>query len=72
MAKAPKPKSPTYNIGDQVVIKSGGPTMTVEKPVCNHSSGEFIGTYKCQWFAGKKLDTGTFPEASLEAFVPKS
>ncbi|EMO4161994.1 YodC family protein [Morganella morganii] len=71
MAKAPKPNEPIYNIGDQVVIKSGGPTMTVEKPMCNFSSGNFTGDYKCQWFAGKKLNSGTFPEESLELYVPK-
>ncbi|EMP1177121.1 DUF2158 domain-containing protein [Morganella morganii] len=71
MAKAPKSNNPIYGIGDLVVIKSGGPTMTIEKPICHASQGHFLGTYKCQWFAGKKLDTGIFPENSLEIYVPK-
>ena len=25
----------------------------------------FTGLYQCQWFAGKKLDSGEFQEASL-------
>lgn len=71
MAKAPQQRTPIYKIGDQVVLKSGGPVMTVEKPMRNLSSDEFLGTYKCQWFAGKKLDTGTFPEDSLQLSAPK-
>lgn len=27
---------------------------------------EFSGKYRCQWFAGKKLENGVFPEQSLE------
>ncbi|EDY5782173.1 DUF2158 domain-containing protein [Salmonella enterica] len=71
MAKASQPPKAIYNVGDLVTIKSGGPVMTIEKPIIGASSKEFIGSYKCQWFAGKKLDTGTFPEASLERYVPK-
>ncbi|MFB4860139.1 YodC family protein [Enterobacter hormaechei subsp. steigerwaltii] len=71
MAQSPQQqKNPVYKIGDQVVIKSGGPVMTIEKPVRNIDQ-IFVGTYKCQWFAGKKLDTGTFPKASLEPYIPK-
>ncbi|QXP22696.1 DUF2158 domain-containing protein [Actinobacillus pleuropneumoniae] len=28
---------------------------------------EFNGYYTCQWFAGKKLEKGRFPEESLES-----
>ncbi len=34
-------------------MKSGGPVMTVEKAFEDDS-------YRCQWFAGKKLETGIF------------
>tara|TARA_R110001583_G_scaffold187532_1_gene348925 strand:- start:2298 stop:2492 length:195 start_codon:yes stop_codon:yes gene_type:complete len=54
-----------YNIGDIVKLKSGGPDMTINRVTTNTSTGEFTGYYHCQWFAGKKLDTGTFPEDSL-------
>ncbi|WP_369920369.1 YodC family protein [Marinomonas polaris] len=54
-----------YNIGDIVKIKSGGPDMTINKVSINVSTEEFTGNYHCQWFAGKKLDTGIFPEDSL-------
>lgn len=33
----------------------------------NFQTKEFNGLYSCQWFAGKKLDSGKFPEESLVA-----
>ena len=51
-----------YKIGDIVKLKSGGPEMTVQiLPDNRHSN------YRCQWFAGKKLESGIFQEDSLEA-----
>lgn len=50
-----------FNIGEIVQLKSGGPEMTVqvvpEKPT---------GLYRCQWFAGKKLESGLFPFNSIK------
>lgn len=43
-----------------VQLKSGGPVMTVQDDTL--SAG-----YRCQWFAGKKLESGFFPEESLVA-----
>ena len=43
-----------FKTGDIVELKSGGPKMTVQ---------EFNGGFQkfvCQWFAGKKLERGTF------------
>jgi uncharacterized protein YodC (DUF2158 family) len=57
--------SNSYNVGDIVKLKSGGPNMTIK--TVHVSYEEFQGTYQCQWFAGKKLDTGAFPEESLVA-----
>jgi uncharacterized protein YodC (DUF2158 family) len=52
----------TFEVGDIVQLKSGGPEMTVqiapEAPAKN---------YKCQWFAGKKLESGVFPADSLKS-----
>jgi uncharacterized protein YodC (DUF2158 family) len=48
----------TYKAGELVVLKSGGPVMTV--------TSENYGTIQCQWFAGKKLESGHFPAVSLE------
>lgn len=61
--------APKYKIGDLVCLKSGGAVMTI----CNYKgsyntelrSENFDGSYACQWFAGKKLDKGFFPEDSL-------
>nr|DAR03073.1 MAG TPA: putative small protein [Inoviridae sp.] len=62
-----------FNVGDIVKLKSGGPDMTVQA-VEKSSTGltidaprEFNGYYTCQWFAGKKLEKGRFPEESLES-----
>lgn len=53
-----KPKS--YEIGDKVKLNTGGPDMTVQATATTPT-----GVYTCQWFAGKKLDSGRFPFASL-------
>ena len=47
--------------GDVVVLKSGGPSMTVK------SVGDYYGTLTawCDWFDGKKATHGTFPVTSL-------
>jgi uncharacterized protein YodC (DUF2158 family) len=58
-------KPNAYNLGDIVKLKSGGPDMTVKEVMINMMKKEFSGNYRCQWFAGKKLDMGTFPQESL-------
>lgn len=60
-----------FNVGDMVKLKSGGPEMTI-RIVRTNTQEFFIGTYTCQWFAGKKLDEGTFPEESLIPVVKAS
>lgn len=57
-----------FNVGDIVRLKSGGPDMTI-RTVVRNTREEFIGFYDCQWFAGKKLESGRFPEESLELIV---
>ena len=49
-----------FTVGEIVQLKSGGPDMTVEEYV------SFAGQYRCQWFGGKKLESGTFPPESLK------
>jgi len=39
-----------FRTGDTVQLKSGGPKMTVEGIISDYD-------VRCQWFAGKKLDT---------------
>ena len=49
-----------FKVGDIVILKSGGPKMTVEDV-------EAVDTIVCQWFvAGQKLEYGSFPADSLE------
>ncbi len=66
-----------FNVGDIVKLKSGGPDMTVKSVEKSAKSShglqldldapkEFNGYYTCQWFAGKKLESGRFPEESLD------
>ena len=55
-----------YKVGNIVRLKSGGPDMTVQSEGSEYPSVKPNGVYHCQWFAGKKLESGNFPEASLE------
>jgi uncharacterized protein YodC (DUF2158 family) len=50
--------------GDVVVLKSGGPKMTVSK-VAEQSMGAGVGAW-CQWFEKNKLTTAVFSLATLE------
>jgi uncharacterized protein YodC (DUF2158 family) len=54
-----------FKVGDIVRLKSGGPDMVVRRVCVGYSSDLPNGDYDCQWFAGKKLDKGTFPFESL-------
>lgn len=51
----------TFAVGNIVKLKSGGPEMTVQ--VVPKPPGVY---FDCQWFAGKKLESGRFPADSLE------
>lgn len=51
-----------FEVGQVVKLKSGGPDMTIQ----DFYTEKFSGKYRCQWFAGKKLENGVFPEQSLE------
>lgn len=59
--------STTFKVGDIVQLKSGGPEMTIQRLPSQHSSN-----YTCQWFAGKKLESGHFEEDSLQSLKPTS
>ncbi len=52
------PKESKYKIGDIVRLKSGGPSMTV-----NSILGD--GHIYCHWFAGDKLNSGSFDPESV-------
>jgi uncharacterized protein YodC (DUF2158 family) len=64
------PKQTTFKVGDIVRLKSGGPDMTVQSE--HESSTTRTITYRCQWFAGKKLESGSFPPESLEHKKPET
>lgn len=54
----------TFDIGDVVRLKSGGPKMTILKLMDD--------TISCQWFdRNGKVHTGNFQTAMLDAFIPK-
>lgn len=50
----------SFEVGDIVKLKAGGPDMAI------NIFSQYNGGYKCQWFAGKKLEEGYFPADSLE------
>jgi len=56
-----------FKVGNKVVLNSGGPVMTVKSV----ESTPLSVRYWCQWFAGKKLEQGQFPQDSLEP-VPEA
>ena len=49
-----------FNVGDSVMLKSGGPTMTI----LSTSVGS-TDQVSCRWFDGKKFHTELFPPDSL-------
>jgi uncharacterized protein YodC (DUF2158 family) len=50
--------------GDVVVLKSGGPKMTIEK-IFKLGNDDYESA-RCQWFEGAGMVIGTFPLTSLE------
>lgn len=57
-----------FNVGDKVKLNAGGPDMSVSKIGKSFNKENklvFNGSYDCQWFAGKKLETGTFRQETL-------
>lgn len=55
-----------FEVGSIVKLKSGGPEMTVQYKESDPTY------YRCQWFAGKKLENGRFPPESLERVVTEA
>jgi uncharacterized protein YodC (DUF2158 family) len=55
--------SEEFKAGDVVQLKSGGPVMTVKQL---HKATPYVGQYQCQWFGGKKLESGFFFPYSLK------
>ncbi len=59
-------RTPEFAVGDVVKLVSGGPDMSIKAALKRLSDKTFDGHYETQWFAGKKLESGKFPEESLE------
>lgn len=63
-------QSSSFKVGDIVQLKSGGPEMTIQRtPEKEKGINSY---YTCQWFAGKKLESGNFPADSLKPVTPES
>jgi uncharacterized protein YodC (DUF2158 family) len=62
-----EPPTPRFKVGDVVLLRSGGPRMTVWgiKEVCR------VSLVDTTWFAGDLLRYGSFAEAELEFAPPK-
>ncbi|MEO4110900.1 YodC family protein [Acinetobacter pittii] len=69
-------RKPKYAIGDIVKLNAGGPDMTIRSQgryrPRDSETYQFNGIYECQWFAGKKLESGDFREESLDLVKSKS
>lgn len=52
--------------GDTVMLKSGGPIMTISS-VCG---GNLAGHVDCTWFEGAKVVTAVFPISTLKLVKP--
>lgn len=62
-----------FKQGDVVVMKSGGPPMTVDKVPGDkryETSSDILKEYHCEWFKGAVSQKGFFGEHLLEAYVP--
>jgi uncharacterized protein YodC (DUF2158 family) len=60
-----------FQKGELVIMKSGGPPMTVDKvPGEQKQFGGPYTEYHCEWFKGATAQHGEFAEHLLEKYVP--
>ena len=57
---------PHFKSGDLVVLKSGGPTMTVDTVNTDIFDDNKITGLLCVWFVGKKLERVRFDHRAVE------
>lgn len=57
-----------FKHGDVVVMKSGGPPMTVDKVPGEMQYHD--DEYRCEWFKGATAQFGNFGEHLLEKYEP--
>lgn len=56
---------PLFEEGDVVVLKSGGPPMTISSVPVNDRD-----LYNCKWFKGASAESANFKEHVLMKFEP--
>ncbi|RYE51671.1 MAG: DUF2158 domain-containing protein [Hyphomicrobiales bacterium] len=62
-----------FNKGDTVVLKSGGPPMTIDQAIAEKDKDfpyEKLTDYRCIWFKGATADHGYYGDHAIEAYVP--
>ena len=64
------PLANKFKKGDVVVLKSGGPPMTVDGLPGEHMLRKQGGEYLCIWFKGVSKEVGYFSEHLLDTFTP--
>ena len=57
---------PRFKSGDLVVLKSGGPTMTVDTVNTDIFDDDKITGILCVWFVGEKLERVRFDHRAVE------
>jgi uncharacterized protein YodC (DUF2158 family) len=62
-----------FNKGDIVVLKSGGPPMTVDEAPGEKAvkyPNAVRTNYLCEWFKGATAASGSYGEHLLETYAP--
>src|SRR5437868_13329300 len=61
-----RPMPPLFKSGDLVVLKSGGPIMTVDTVNTDIFDDDKITGLLCVWFVGEKLERVRFDHRAVE------
>ena len=59
-----------FKKGDVVVLKSGGPPMTIDSLPGEEKFGANRGEYLCKWFKGATAEKGGYNEHLLQIYTP--
>ena len=61
-----------FKSGDQVVLKSGGPVMTIDTVNTDIFDDDKITGVLCVWFVGNKLERVRFDHRAIDAVEPQT
>ena len=61
-----------FNSGDLVILKSGGPVMTIDTVNTSIFNDSEITGVLCVWFVGDKLERVRFDHRAIEPFAPQT